>query len=108
MTRKMPNFWSINKTTSLKVLLLRWQALADNDSWLLAQPDDLDEQSMRLQAADQPALAAYVAIHGEAPGRYTLHLEYPAFEGANISDSVSMRQNLALEQVLELLQMHLG
>jgi hypothetical protein len=102
------NIWSLKKATELKALLLLLNDRLHIDSWEIDSDEMGDNQSVRLQSATNPNLAAYISLHGQLPGCFAVHLEFPNHPGAGRFDNTQIAENLKQEHALQLLAMHLG
>jgi hypothetical protein len=102
------NIWSQKKATELKALLLLLSDRLVADSWVMDNDEPGDSQSVRLQSAANPDLAAYISLHGQLPGCFSVHLEFPIYTGAGRFDNTQIAENLNQERALQLLILHLG
>ena len=103
----MTNVWALRKADSLKLLLLRLAGRIDRKSYFLSDPDDdQDPGSVRIRKTDSVLVNAYVFVHGQDEGRYGVHLEYPRHEGSNLSDTVTVLENLTGKRAVEVLAVH--
>lgn len=102
------NIWALDKATEIKALLLLLKERLIAESWFLVSEELDDRQSVRLHSTNVPGVAAYVSLHGQNPGHFGIHLEYPILEGANRYDNTQIAEGLNEERALELLAMHLG
>jgi hypothetical protein len=67
-----------------------------------------DERAVGFYKPGEPELAAYVFTHGQALGRYGVHLEYPALDANDASNAPTVAEDIGLEHLLDLLDMHFG
>jgi hypothetical protein len=102
------NIWSLKKATELKALLLLLSDRLPVGSWEINSDEMGGSQSTHLYSATNPDLAAYISLHGQLPGRFGVHLEFPIHPGEGPFDNTQIAENLEQEQVLQLLVMHLG
>jgi hypothetical protein len=102
------NIWSLKKSTELKTLLLLLNDRLVVDTWVIDGDEMEDSQSVRLQSAANPDLAAYISLHGQPHGCFGVHLEFPIHKGAGRYDNTQIAENLDQERTLQLLVMHLG
>jgi hypothetical protein len=104
----MTNVWALNKDESLKLLLLLLQDQVPPESWVLDEASARDSKSVWVHAAADPALRAYIATHGEAQGRYSVHLEYPSTDGPRFPGNIYIKGDIDVDQAIRLLREHLG
>jgi hypothetical protein len=102
------NIWALDKAAELKVLLLLLQDRLAPEAWAMAREAADDSQSVHIQSLDEPALTAYISLHGQPAGLFGVHLEYPIEEGMCRFDNTQIAENLDEEKALDLLAMHLG
>lgn len=102
------NIWALDKTTELKALLLLLGEQLEPESWLVDSKEVVDKQSVRIHKRADPSLAVYISLHGQNPGRFAVHLEYPTLVGESRFENTQIAENLEQHKALELLAMHLG
>jgi hypothetical protein len=96
------NVWAINKDLPLKLLLLELvHRYGENTLGLNNQ--DQHFKAIDLCALNDPALSAYIYTFGQSAGHYGIDLRYP-ISAHNI---VGENENLALDQIIEIISMHL-
>jgi hypothetical protein len=104
----MTNIWALTKDLPLKVLLLLWRDQAAPGTWTLDDMPEADFKSVWIRAVTNPGLRAYISTHGQVPGRYSLHLEYPSHDGSTLPGNTSVKEDIATDRVMELLHEHLA
>jgi len=93
------------KYRSLEVLLQQLTSPLDAGQVAIAGAWRNDEQALGLVKPDAPGLAAYVFTHGQSPGRYGVHLDYPATEA--LPGTVFLaNEDLGLNALFDLLVTH--
>ncbi len=102
------NIWALTKDEALKVLLLLWRDRAPLGAWVLMDTAGVDFKSLWMGSAAEPGLRAYVSTHGQGPGRYSVHLEYPPHEGSSLPGNSSIHEDLDADSALDLLHEHLS
>lgn len=104
---RMLNFWAIEKDVSIKLLLI---VLGDNlgvENFRVAENRQLDARSVRIYKRDDELVSAYVYTYGQSEGRYGIHLEYPFNDDADILSNDDIREDVDLDNVVQLLRTHL-
>lgn len=97
------NPWSLPKDRSIKRLL--YSLHQEFGEGYFALPDHLeDDRAITLHKADEPDIRAYIYAYAQKPGRYGLHLEYPATD--HFSTATEIVEDLPLPKVRELLETH--
>jgi hypothetical protein len=104
----MMNIWALKKATELKALLLLLQDRLTPETWVIASEEAGDSKSVRIHNQGEPALAAYISLHGQPSGYFTVHLEYPIVERVGRFNNTQVAENLNEMRALDLLVMHLG
>jgi hypothetical protein len=67
-----------------------------------------DEQAIGFYKPEEPQLASYIYTHGQPPGCYGIHLEYPDLGNNDRGNAPLVCENVKLERLLDLLSMHFG
>jgi hypothetical protein len=96
------NAWALNKDKAIKLLLIAIEARFGEGILSLSPQWASDTQAVGLFQAGEDEVLAYVHIHGETPGHYALHLEYPGVPAS----SSNIGENLDLPHLLDLLAVH--
>lgn len=102
------NAWALDKHESVKLMVLLLQERLGADAVALSPHQGLGRQAIRLASADDPTLTAYVFSYGQDDGRYGVHLEYPQHDGPDISSSQDVYENLSVDALADMLQVHFG
>lgn len=97
------NVWALNKEVQLKHFMLILQDTYGPDSVMISKLWQEDTKAIGLYKPDHESLLAYVHTHGQAQGKFGIHLHYPDFAG----DSTSAQEGLELDALVELVCMHL-
>ncbi|MGZ8225162.1 MAG: hypothetical protein ACXWT3_00820 [Methylococcaceae bacterium] len=96
------NVWAIDKDIPLKLLLLELvHRYGENTVYMNAQ--EQHHQALDLRTPDNNGLSAYIFTFGQDAGRYGIDLKYP-IAAHNI---IGGNENLTLEQVIEIIDIHL-
>ena len=96
------NVWALNKDKAIKQLLLKAEERFGAGMPSLSDRWADDVKAVGLFKSGEDEILAYIHIHGESPGRYSLQLEYPGFPEAPEARS----ENLDLPHLLDLLAIH--
>ena len=104
--RKGVNVWALNKEPRLKSLLLVLADYLGDADWTVDTSFRTSREAVYLMHRHEWELRAYLHLHGQAPGRVGLHLEYPAVEGSG--SIYEAFDNLSLTQVIDMLAAHFG
>lgn len=94
------------KYRSLLALLDALAELIAAGRLALAAGWDDNEQALRLERPDEPALGAYVFTYGQAQGRYGVELDFPAVADALAAAVPLLHEDLTLPRLLNLLRIH--
>jgi hypothetical protein len=98
------NYWALNKHPAIKRALLVLEDRFGPDAFALSGRWDQDAKAAGLFQPGEEALLAYIHIHGQAKGKYGLHLEYPQENAsANLAE---MCEDIDLEHLIGLLAAH--
>jgi hypothetical protein len=96
------NVWALSKDIPLKLLLLEMvHRYGENTLGLNNREQHF--QAIDLCALNDPTLSAYIYTFGQNAGRYGIDLRYP-ISAHNI---VGENENLTLDQIIEILSIHL-
>ena len=96
------NVWAINKDIPLKLLLLELvHRYGENTMGLNNREQHF--KAIDLCALNDPKLSAYIYTFGQNAGLYGIDLRYP-ISAHNI---VGENENLTLDQIIEILSIHL-
>jgi hypothetical protein len=96
------NAWALNKDTAIKKLLLVLEERFGADRLTMSKQWDNDAKAVGLFRPGEEDSPAYIHTHGEAHGKYGVHLEYPGLT----PPSTSSRDNLDLQHLIEVLAIH--
>lgn len=96
------NVWAIEKDTPLKLLLLELVHRYGENTLVLINPDQ-HYQAIELSTLNDSSLSAYIFTFAQNPGCYGIDLKYPI--AAN--NIIGANENLTLNQVLEIIAIHL-
>jgi hypothetical protein len=97
------NVWALDKDVQLKHFMLILLDTYGAGSVTLSQLWQEDAKAIGVYNPDNEVLLAYVHIHGQARGKFGVHLHYPEFTG----DNTDRHEELELDALLELVGMHL-
>ena len=100
------NIWALNKDESIKLLLLLLRERVGADNLVLSDRQGLGSQALRLAKHDDPLISAYLYTYGQDEGRYGIHLEYPQHDGADISSSLDVHENVGIDALADMLSVH--
>lgn len=103
----MPVF-ALNKYRSLDTLLQRLAASLRHGHLAIADRWRDDERALGLYKPGEPQLAAYVFTHGQPPGYYGVHLEYPDLIDNDVGNVPVVCEDIRLDRLLDLLALHFG
>ncbi len=96
------NVWAIDKDLPLKVLLLELvHRYGENTLALNAQ--EQHQQAIDLRLAECNGSSVYIYTFAQRPDRYGIDLRYPI----SAHNSVGEHENLSIDQVLEVIAIHL-
>lgn len=96
------NAWAMNKDKAIKRLMLALEQRFGGGAVRVSQQWASDAQAVGLFQPGEDEVLAYVHTHGEQPGHYALHLEYPDIPAS----SSTCGENLDLPHLLDLLAVH--
>jgi hypothetical protein len=97
------NVWALHKDVQLKhFMLLLLDAYGTGNISLSKRWQD-DTKALGVYKPDNEAVLVYVFIHGQASGKFGVHLHYPEFT----DDNTGRYEDLGLDNLLELVGMHL-
>ena len=96
------NVWAIDKDVPLKLLLLEL-VHRYGENTLALNTKERHFQAIELCMLNDPSLAAYVYTFGQNAGRYGIDLKYPI----TTHNIVGENENLTLDQVMEIIVIHL-
>jgi hypothetical protein len=100
------NIWALNKDNAIKQLLLALAECIGADTFALTQRWTDDGKAVGIYTPGEDDLVAYVYTHGQNPGKYGLHLEYPGLEGSTEAALTEHGENIGLVQLIQLLRVH--
>jgi hypothetical protein len=99
------NIWALEKDVRIKHMLLLLQQQLEFE---ISESASLDANAVRLKAADDEDLSVYLYTYGQNPDHYGIHLEYPLRDAVETSQQFEIQENLAIEQLVELICVHFG
>jgi hypothetical protein len=97
------NVWALHKDIHLKHFMLILLDTYGPGSVMLSKLWQEDTKAIGIYNPGNESLLAYVHTHGQAHGRFGVHLHYPAFAG----DNTSAQEGLELNALVELVSIHL-
>lgn len=100
------NIWSLRKDRQLKRLLLMLTERIGQAQWFVDREIQMSYEAAYLVHREDRHLRAYLHVHGQAPGRAGLHLEYPRLDGA--PPTYDAYENLSDQQLVDMLAAHFG
>jgi len=100
------NYWAINKDNAIKRALLALEERFGPGAFTMSSRWDGDVKAVGLFQPGEDALLAYIYTHGQASGKYGVHLEYPGTNGNPLANLTEMTENVDLEHLIGLLTAH--
>lgn len=100
------NVWALERDDAIKVLLLRLNQLLGPDRLVLSARQDVDGRAVRLATEADSPVSAYLYTYGQDAGRCGVHLEFPQHRESDISSSLDVYENIAVESLAEMLRVH--
>ena len=100
------NIWALRKNVLIKHLLLQLSEQLGPNSFVISETSWLADDAVRLLANDDTNMSAYLYTYGQADERYGVHLEYPMLPDTTSSQTVEMQEDLDVDQLARLLQIH--
>ncbi len=107
MSTQETNIWALKKDISIKHLLLLLVERLGQDAFEIADPAQSDARAISVNKPGEFGLSAYLYTYGQDEERYGVHLEYPASEDANLSDTEAIYENLSFDRLADTLATHL-
>jgi hypothetical protein len=96
------NVWSINKDIPLKLLLLEL-VHRYGENTLALNTKEQHHQAIDLCMLNDPSISAYIYTFGQNAGCYGIDLRYPI----STNNIVGENENLTLDQIVEIISIHL-
>jgi len=106
LPREPVNIWSLRKNPRIKSLLLLLSRQAVHARWCIEPTAVTSADAVYLCHPDERDLRAYLHVHGQAPGRAGLYLEFPPVDGRGAV--YETYENLALPRLADRLAVHFG
>jgi len=100
------NYWALDKDNSIRRALLVLEDRFGSGSFAMSHRWDGDTKAVGLFQPGEEAILAYIYTHGQASGRYGIHLEYPSTNGNPAANLTEMSENIDLEHLIDLLRAH--
>lgn len=100
------NIWALDKDESIKVLLLLLSEKVGADRLVLSARQEVDGRAVRLTKAGEPQISAYLYTYGQDEGKCGVHLEFPQHDGSDISSSLDVYENVGINALVDMLQVH--
>ncbi len=101
------NIWALDKDLSIKHLLLLLSECLGKQSFCISTDSILDTMAIRIYKPGEAEMSAYLYTYGQDEERYGVHLEYPLLVETVASKTIEMQEDLDLEQLVAVLQVHL-
>jgi hypothetical protein len=101
------NIWALDKDLSIKHLLLLLSECLGAKSFCISADAELDTMAIRIYKPGEVDMSAYLYTYGQDAERYGVHLEYPPLIETAASKTIEMQEDLDLEQLVAVLQVHL-
>ena len=98
------NVWSLNKDNAIRRILHILVDRCGPDAFSLSVRWENEKSAVGIFQPGEESIFAYIFTYGQEKGRYGLHLEYPGVD--NLGTSTQMIENIELNNLIELLEMH--
>lgn len=100
------NIWALKKDITIKHLLLLLSDELGPATFVIADPEGVDERAVRLCHADDDGIAAYVYTYGQAAEHYGVHLEYPLLPDNAMNNLVEEYDDIGFDRLAAMLAAH--
>lgn len=99
------NIWSIDKDSSIKLLLLRLDEIIDLEQFCISISTELNAKAVRFCDAQIEGLSAYIYSYGQVQDHYGIHLELPVHADAS-SIYTDVYENISFERLVDVVKTH--
>jgi len=108
MNSGLKNIWRLDKDPLIKAVLLMLAEKAGSDSFIIIEPDKLDNRAVRIASGCNPELlSAYIYTYAQREQHLGLDLEFPYLIETRADDQTIRLNDLDANQVFARVSEHL-
>lgn len=98
------NLWALGRSTELRAILINLQNQLGTDSFIVDSNAATDTDAIYLIHPMDPAVKAYLFLHGQNSDRCGVHLEYP--DSMPVSSLYDAHEQVDLPTLAQMLAVH--
>jgi len=108
MNKGIQNIWRLDKDPLIKAVLLMLAEKTGTDSFIIIEPDKLNNRAVRIASGCSPELlSAYIYTYAQREQHFGLDLEFPYLIETRADDQTIRLNDLDVSQVFEKVSEHL-